>query len=135
MNLVVLRGNVGQDPETRYMPNGNAVTNVSVATQKRWRDKDSGDQKEATEWHRVVYFNKLAEIIGEHVKKGDSLAITGELRTRSYDKEGQKHYSTEIVGQTFEFAGSKPSGGTQQKSQPAAAPQDKREDFDDDILF
>jgi len=135
MNKAMLIGNLGQDPEVRYMPDGKAVTNVSIATSKRWKDKTSGEQKEATEWHRVVFFGKQAEIIGEHCFKGSKLYVEGELRTRTWDKEGVKQYSTEIVGREFEFVGDKPAEhkpSNQERSKPAQQPP---EDFDDDIDF
>lgn len=153
INKVILVGNLGRDPETRYMPSGGAVTNVSVATSKSWRDRDSGEQKERTEWHRVVFFNRLAEIAGEYLKKGSKVYIEGELRTREWEREGQKHYTTEIVagemqmldsrgdapmggGGSFGSGGSSSGGGSRGGGGPAddfgPPPQD---DFDDDIPF
>ena len=105
VNKVILVGNLGRDPETRYMPSGGAVTNVSVATSKQWRDRDSGDNKERTEWHRIVFFNRLAEIAGEYLKKGSKVYIEGELRTRDWEKDGQKHYTTEIVANEMQMLG------------------------------
>ena len=89
INKVILVGNLGRDPETRYMPSGGAVTNVSVATSKSWRDRDSGEQKERTEWHRIVFFNRLAEIANEYLKRGSKVYVEGELRTREWEREGQ----------------------------------------------
>jgi single-strand DNA-binding protein len=146
INKVILVGNLGNDPETRYMPSGGAVTNISIATSKAWKDRDSGEQKEKTEWHRVVFFNRLAEIAGEYLKKGSKVYVEGELRTRSYDKEGQKHYSTEVVANEMQMLDSRggasgggmapPSSGGGQASSPS---QDfgppPVEDFDDDIPF
>ena len=86
INKVILVGNLGRDPETRYMPSGNAVTNVSVATSKSWKDRDSGEQKDRTEWHRVVFFNRLAEIANEYLKKGSKIYVDGELRTREWER-------------------------------------------------
>lgn len=103
INKVILVGNLGRDPETRYMPSGGAVTNASVATSKQWRDRDSGEQKERTEWHRVVFFNRLAEIAGEYLKKGSKVYIEGELRTRDWERDGQKHYTTEIVANEMQM--------------------------------
>lgn len=103
INKVILVGNLGRDPETRYMPSGGAVTNASVATSKQWRDRDSGEQKERTEWHRVVFFNRLAEIAGEYLKKGSKVYIEGELRTRDWERDGQKHYTTEIVANEIQM--------------------------------
>lgn len=101
VNKVIIIGNLGQDPEVRYMPNGNAVTNISVATSESWKDKDTGEKKERTEWHRVVFFGRLAEIAGEYLHKGSKVYIEGKLQTKKYEKEGQTHYSTEIVVDGF----------------------------------
>ena len=89
INKVILVGNLGRDPETRYLPSGGAVTNVSLATSRSWKDRDSGEQKEKTEWHRIVFFNRLAEIAGEYLKRGSKVYVEGELRTREWEKEGQ----------------------------------------------
>ncbi len=98
VNLVILVGNLGGDPEVRYMPNGNAVTNVTLATTDTWKDKQTGQQQERTEWHRVVFFGKLAEIAGEYLRKGSQIYIKGQLRTRKWqDQQGQDRYTTEIV--------------------------------------
>ena len=107
VNKVILVGNLGRDPETRYMPSGGAVTNASVATSKQWRDRDSGENKERTEWHRVVFFNRLAEIAGEYLKKGSKVYIEGELRTRDWERDGQKHYTTEIVANEMQMLDSR----------------------------
>jgi single-strand DNA-binding protein len=118
INKVILVGNLGRDPETRYMPSGGAVTNVSIATSKGWKDRDSGEQKERTEWHRIVFFNRLAEIAGEYLKRGSKVYIEGELRTRDWEKDGQKHYTTEVVANEMqmldsrgEMGGGGPSSG------------------------
>lgn len=153
INKVILVGNLGRDPETRYMPSGGAVTNVSVATSKQWRDRESGEQKERTEWHRVVFFNRLAEIAGEYLKRGSKVYIEGELRTRDWEKDGQKHYTTEIVANEMQmldgrgemggssgggFGGGSGGGGGSSSSSGGGMddfgppPQD---DFDDDIPF
>lgn len=149
INKVILVGNLGRDPETRYMPSGGAVTNVSVATSKQWRDRDSGENKERTEWHRVVFFNRLAEIAGEYLKKGSKVYIEGELRTREWERDGQKHYTTEIVANEMQMLDSRgegmgggnfggggggapgpsSSGGADDFGPPPA------DDFDDDIPF
>ena len=98
VNKVILVGNLGQDPEVRYMPNGNAVANISVATSETWKDKNTGDNQEKTEWHRVVLFRRLGEIAGEYLKKGSKVYIEGKLQTRKWqDQNGQDRYSTEIV--------------------------------------
>ena len=107
INKVILVGNLGRDPETRYMPSGGAVTNVSIATSKGWKDRDSGEQKERTEWHRIVFFNKLAEIAGEYLKRGSKVYIEGELRTRDWEKDGQKHYTTEVVASEMQMLDSR----------------------------
>src|ERR1019366_6058380 len=95
INKVILIGNVGRDPETRFLPSGSAVANISIATTDTWKDKTSGEKKEATEWHRVVFFGRLAEIVGEYLKKGSQVYVEGRLQTRKYEKDGQDHYSTE----------------------------------------
>ena len=121
INKVIIVGNLGRDPETRFMPSGGAVTNVSVATSKSWRDRESGEQKERTEWHRVVFFNRLAEIAGEYLKRGSKIYLEGELRTREWEREGQKHYTTEIVAnemQMLDSKGSMEAGGSPPTSSP-----------------
>ena len=107
INKVILVGNLGNDPETRYLPDGNAVTNISIATSESWKDKNTGQQNERTEWHRVVFFRRLAEIAGEYLKKGSKVYVEGQLRTRQYEKEGQKHYSTEIVANEMQMLDSR----------------------------
>lgn len=98
INKVILVGNLGNDPETKYLPSGGAVTTISLATSESWKDKQTGEQQERTEWHRVVFFNRLAEIAGEYLRKGRKVYVEGSLRTRSWeDKDGQKRYTTEIV--------------------------------------
>ena len=159
INKVILVGNLGRDPETRFMPSGGAVTNVSIATSKGWKDRDSGEQKERTEWHRIVFFNKLAEIAGEYLKRGSKVYIEGELRTRDWEKDGQKHYTTEVVASEMQMLDSRgdmggggSSSGGQDSGQgggPSAggsgssgssSPADDfgpppSDDFDDDIPF
>lgn len=111
INKVILVGNVGVDPDVRYMPNGNAVTTLSVATSETWKDKQTGDKQERTEWHRVVCFNRLGEIAGEYVRKGSKLYVEGSLRTRKWqDPQGQDRYTTEIVASDIQMLDSK--GGT-----------------------
>ena len=108
VNKVILVGNVGNDPEVRYMPNGNAVANISIATSDSWKDRNTGEQQERTEWHRVVFFNKPAETIGQYVKKGQQLYVEGRLQTRKWqDKDGIEKYSTDIISDNFTFVGSK----------------------------
>ena len=111
INKVILVGNLGNDPETRFMPNGNPVTNISIATSESWKDKQSGQQQERTEWHRIVFFNRLAEIAGEYLKKGSKVYIEGALRTRQWDNEGQKHYSTEIIANEMQMLDGRNDGG------------------------
>ena len=160
INKVILVGNLGRDPETRYMPEGGAVTNVSIATTDTWKDKTSGEKKEATEWHRVVFFNRLAEIAGEYLKKGSQVYVEGRLRTRKWqDKEGQDKYTTEIVCDTMQMLGgrqgmgegggrgaggdrgesSESRGGPPAEGRPAPIaakkPAGKFDDMEDDIPF
>lgn len=107
VNKVILVGNLGNDPDVRHLPDGGTVTNISVATSESWKDKNTGQQNERTEWHRVVFFRRLAEIAGEHLRKGSKVYIEGKLRTRQWEKEGQKHYSTEIVADEMQMLDSR----------------------------
>ena len=145
INKVILVGNLGADPDTRYMPSGDAVTNVSLATTESWKDKSSGDQQERTEWHRVVFFGRLAEIAAEYLRKGSQVYVEGQLRTRKWtDKQGQDRWSTEIVAREMQMLGGRAGAAasapamTDQMPSPAArasggaAPS---QDFDDDIPF
>ena len=150
VNKVILVGNCGKDPETRYMPSGGAVTNISIATSESWKDKQSGETKERTEWHNIVFFNRLGEIAGEYLKKGSQIYVEGSLRTRKWqDKSGQDRYTTEIVASEMQMLGSRGGGDSyapaqaqsrpasnqqQSNSQPQAAPM-VEEGFDDDIPF
>lgn len=114
VNKVILVGNLGQDPETRYMPSGGAVTNLSIATSESWKDKNTGQQQERTEWHRVVFFNRLAEIAGEYLRKGSKVYVEGSLRTRKWqDNSGQDKYTTEIVASEMQMLDSRGQGGGQ----------------------
>ncbi len=127
INKVILVGNLGQDPEVRFMPNGGAVANITIATSESWRDKQSGEQKERTEWHRVVLFGKLAEVAGEYLKKGSQVYIEGQLQTRKWqDQSGQDRYSTEVVVQGFngvmQMLGGRQGGG-QGQNMGGGAPQ------------
>jgi single-strand DNA-binding protein len=148
INKVIIVGNVGGDPETRYMPSGSAVTNLTIATNETWKDKQTGEQKERTEWHRVAMFNRLAEIAAEYLRKGSQVYIEGKLRTRKWqDKSGQDRYTTEIIADEMQmlggrggsgggdFGGGAPSGGGQQGGGGNAPPQPGPDDFDDDIPF
>ena len=106
VNKVIIIGNLGRDPEVRYTPNGNAVCNVSVATTRNWKNKDSGDKVEETEWHRVVFYDRLAEIAGEYLKKGRSVYVEGRLKTRKWaDKEGKENYTTEVIAEEMKMLG------------------------------
>ena len=162
INKVILVGTLGADPDTRYTPSNAAVTNLSLATNESWKDKQTGQPQERTEWHRVVFFNRLAEIAGEYVRKGSKLHVEGALRTRQWEQDGVKRYTTEIVASEMQMLDSRqgaaqqggrfqpqahpqqnhqqaPAGGA---SQPATAPQQPAQqpggfdsDFDDDIPF
>ncbi|AIR90484.1 single-stranded DNA-binding protein [Pseudomonas cremoricolorata] len=160
VNKVILVGTCGQDPQTRYLPNGNAVTNLSLATSEAWTDKQTGQKVEKTEWHRVVLFGKVAEIAGEYMRKGSQCYIEGKLKTREWEKDGIKRYSTEVhvdINGTMQLLGGRPEnqgGGQQQQRQPQQhhqsnrqgqqaqqqrqQPQQQAQDFDsfeDDIPF
>ena len=142
VNKVILVGNLGKDPEVRYMPNGNAVANITLATSESWKDKTSGEQQEKTEWHRIVMFRRLGEIAGEYLKKGSQVYIEGKLQTRKWqDKDGNDRYTTEIVADEMQMLGSRggsanfagnsaPASASAPKTAPAPAG-----DFDDDIPF
>lgn len=118
VNKVILIGNLGNDPETKYLPSGNAVTNITVATSESWKDKNTGQQQERTEWHRVVFFNRLAEIAGEYLRKGSKVYLEGALRTRKWqDQSGQDRYTTEIVASEMQMLDGRSEGGFQQQSQ------------------
>jgi single-strand DNA-binding protein len=148
VNKVILIGNLGRDPETRYMPEGGAITNISIATTDKWKDKN-GEMQEKTEWHRVAFFGKLAEIAGEYLKKGSQVYVEGRLQTRKWqDKEGQDKYTTEVVANVMQMLGSRQGGGDRDMGErapagggakPAAKPAGKTgskfDDFEDDIPF
>lgn len=137
INKVILIGHLGQDPETRYMPSGGAVTNLRVATSEQWKDKNTGDQQERTEWHNVAMFGRLAEIAAEYLRKGSQVYIEGRLRTRKWqDKEGRDRWTTEIVANEMQMLGGRPGAGAPAKmaDEHAAAPAPAG-DFDDDIPF
>lgn len=142
VNKVIIVGNVGRDPETRYMPSGDAVTNISVATSDRYKDKQTGEMKENTEWHRIAFFGKLAEIAGQYLKKGSQVYVEGRLRTRKWtDQSGQEKYSTEIIADSMQMLGARMAGsgdaGDRSKSPestPSQAPGGLGA-MDDDIPF
>lgn len=152
INKVILVGNLGNDPEVRFMPSGGAVANLSIATSESWKDKQTGEQHDRTEWHRIVLYNRLGEIAGEYLKKGSKVYIEGSLRTRKWqDKNGQERYTTEIIGNEMQMLDSRGAGGSANmdtsnapenfssesssntKSSPATATAGN--DFDDDIPF
>lgn len=156
VNKVILVGNLGNDPDIRYTAGGAAVANISIATAESWKDKNSGEQQERTEWHRVVFFGRLAEIVGEYLRKGSQVYVEGRLQTRKWqDKEGHDRYTTEIVANEMQMLGSKSGGSAnyepasqsqpehsnapQPQSQsapaPAQSPTPAADDFDDDIPF
>lgn len=134
VNTVHLIGNIGQDPETKRLPSGEAVTNISLATSETWRDKSNGEKKERVEWHRVVFFNKLAEIAGQYLRKGSQVYVEGSLRTRSWEKDGVKRYATEVVAREMKMLGGRQDGeqprASGQGAVGAAAP-GPFDDFDD----
>lgn len=142
INKVILIGHLGQDPQTRAMPSGKAVANLRIATSEQWRDKQTGEKREATEWHSVIFFERMAEVCAEYLRKGSQVYIEGRLRTRKWEKDGQDHYSTEIVGSTMQMLGS-PQNVNQQPARPATRSGDTagggsapaQDDFDDDIPF
>jgi single-strand DNA-binding protein len=152
VNKAILVGNLGSDPETRYTAGGSAVTNVSLATTDSWKDKQSGEQQEKTEWHKVVFFGRLAEIAAEYLRKGSQIYVEGRIQTRKWQgKDGQDRWTTEIVGNEMQMLGSRGGGGGQGQSTPSnvdssqsggrasesPSPQKATagEDFDDDIPF
>ncbi len=140
VNKVIVVGNLGQDPETRYMPSGSAVTNLRIATNESWKDKQTGEQKDRTEWHSVAMFGRLAEIAAEYLRKGSQVYIEGKLRTRKWqDKDGNDRYTTEIIADEMQMLGSRSGGGAPAMSDapPASVPppQQSTDDFDDDIPF
>jgi len=137
VNKVILIGNLGADPEVRYMTNGDAWATVSIATSETWKDKNTGQPQERTEWHRVVFYRRLAEIVGEYLKKGSKVYVEGSLRTRQYEKEGVKHYATDIIADQMQMldrvgessAGPRP-GGYAPSSKPAPTSAPSRQDQD-----
>ncbi|HHO59047.1 MAG TPA: single-stranded DNA-binding protein [Thiotrichales bacterium] len=150
VNKVILIGNLGKDPEVKYMPSGDAVANVTLATSETWNDKSTGEKKEKTEWHRVVFFGKLAEIVGQYCKKGSKIYVEGQLQTRKWQgQDGQDRYSTEVVVRgfngTMQMLDSRGQGGggyapaqsapQAQPQQAAQAPATVDDSFDDDIPF
>ncbi len=149
VNKVILVGNLGRDPEVRYSANGQAIANVTIATSEQWKDKNTGEKQEKTEWHRIVFFGRLGEIAGEYLKKGSQIYVEGRLQTRKWqDKEGKDRYTTEIVANEMQMLGSKASNtggeyaGQSSSGSTSAAPAAQEatqaagtDDFDDDIPF
>jgi single-strand DNA-binding protein len=146
VNKVIVVGNLGQDPDTRYMPSGDAVTNISIATSESWKDKQSGEQKERTEWHKVAMFGRLAEIAAEYLRKGSQVYIEGKLRTRKWqDKDGKDRWTTEIIADEMQMLGSRSGSGapasndTSRSNDPAGSnsppPAGSDAPLDDDIPF
>ena len=145
INKVILVGNLGADPETRAMPSGSSVTNISIATQESWKDKNTGDQQERTEWHKVVFFGRLAEIAGEYLKKGSQVYVEGKLRTQKWqDREGKDRWTTEVVANEMQMLGGRAGSGAPAAQEPAPTsapqgssdtPQDSPPPFYDDIPF
>ncbi|MDX1563085.1 MAG: single-stranded DNA-binding protein [Gammaproteobacteria bacterium] len=143
INKVILIGHLGADPETRYMPSGSAVTNLRLATSESWKDKQSGEQQERTEWHNVAMFGRLAEIAAEYLRKGSQVYIEGKLRTRKWqDKENNDRWTTEIIANEMQMLGGRPDASAPARSAPAkaaasggGAPSGPPAEFDDDIPF
>jgi len=145
VNKVILVGNLGKDPEVRYMPSGGAVTNITLATSEQWKDKQSGEKRENTEWHRIVFFGRLAEIAGEYLKKGSQVYVEGRLQTRKWQgQDGQDRYTTEIIANEMQMLGSRSGAGGGYSQDMGDSHADEREpamaaassdDFDDDIPF
>ena len=143
VNKVILVGHLGKDPEVRYMPSGNAVCNVTLATSDSWKDKQSGEQKDRTEWHNLVFYGRLAEIAGEYLRKGSQAYVQGRLQTRKWqDKSGNDRYTTEIIVNDMQMLGGRGGGGgsadfnaAPASTKSSAAPSSGADEFDDDIPF
>ncbi len=142
VNKVTIVGNLGRDPEMRYMPNGDAIANIAVATSYKSKSRTTGEQKESTEWHRISFFGKLAEIVGQYLKKGSTVYVEGRLQTRKYvDKDGVEKYATGIVAESMQMfggrqgMGDKSTGGEDDAPAPASPPAPNFSDMDDDIPF
>jgi single-strand DNA-binding protein len=135
VNKAIIVGNVGDDPDIRTMPNGNQVVNLSIATSDEWKDKNTGDKKEKTEWHRCVFFNKIADIAAKYVNKGSKIYIEGRLQTRSYEQDGVKKYSTEIVVNDMQMLDSKNTNSNNEVKEASNNDIAKFDSFDDDIPF
>ena len=139
INKVILIGNLGNDPEVRYTPDGTAVANFSIATSDEWTDKDTGEKKKRTEWHRIVAWRRLGEICGEYLSKGRQVYVEGKLQTRSWEKDGATRYTTEIIASDVQFLGTRDSADTYRSPRPAETPEFSKpsppDKQDDDIPF
>ena len=135
VNKAIIVGNVGSDPDIRTMPNGNQVVNLSIATSDEWKDKNTGEKKEKTEWHRCVFFNKIADIAAQYVNKGSKICVEGRLQTRSYEQDGVKKYSTEIVVNDMQMLDSKNTNSNNEVKEASNNDIAKFDSFDDDIPF
>ena len=139
INKVIIVGNLGNDPEIRTMPNGEQVANITVATSESWNDKNTGERREVTEWHRIVFYRRQAEVAGEYLRKGSKVYIEGRLKTRKWqDQNGQDRYTTEIIGDVLQMLDSRQSGDNQDKPSTRGKPKQQAEsvgDFNDDIPF
>ena len=135
VNKAIIVGNVGDDPDIRTMPNGNQVVNLSIATSDEWKDKNTGEKKEKTEWHRCVFFNKIADIAAQYVNKGSKIYVEGRLQTRSYEQDGVKKYSTEIVVNDMQMLDSKNTNSNNEVKEASNNDIAKFDSFDDDIPF
>lgn len=145
VNKVIIVGNLGRDPEIRYMPSGDAIANIAVATSYKYKDRNTNEPKELTEWHRISFFGRLAEVVGQYLKKGSSVYIEGRLQTRKYQKDGQDHYATDIIAENMQMLGGSkgddqgatppPAKGGKKGAAPAPRPAPNFTDMDDDIPF
>jgi len=136
VNKVIICGNLGKDPETRFMPSGGAVCNITVATSETWKDKNTGQDRERTEWHRVVFFDKLAEIAGEYLRKGSKVYLEGEIRTRKWqDQSGQDRYTTEIAANEMQMLDSRPTEARAEPEPQVQKVDNSFDDFDSQIPF
>ena len=139
INKVIIVGNLGNDPDVRTMPNGEAVANITVATSESWNDKNTGERREVTEWHRIVFYRRQAEVVGEYLRKGSKVYVEGRLKTRKWqDQNGQDRYTTEIQGDVLQMLDSRQNGDNQDKSSTGGKPKQQVEnadDFNDDVPF
>lgn len=134
VNKVIIVGTLGADPETRYTPGGTAIASIRIATNESWKDKQTGEQKERTEWHRVEFFGRLAEIAGEYLKKGSQVYIEGKLRTDEYEKDGVKRWSTKIIADEMQMLGAKSEGGNRETPAKPRQPKLQQDEFEKDEI-